>query len=115
RRYFVEAENNDKERSTHALLAFQDIYEQERQMKGLSIEERQKLRQEVVGPKLDNLHQWMLNEYPRVTPTSPIGKALAYAMKRWTELTEFIKDGRLEIDNNKIENQIRPIALGRKN
>jgi transposase len=115
RRYFLEAGNNDKERSNYALLAFQDIYEQERQMKELSIEERQKLRQEVIGPKLNDLHKWMLAEYPKVTPTSPIGKALAYAMKRWTELTAFIKDGRLEIDNNKIENQIRPIALGRKN
>jgi transposase len=115
RRYFTEAENNDKERSTYALLAFQGIYEQERQMKELSIEQRQQLRQEIVGPKLDELHKWMLTEYPKVTPTSPIGKALAYAMKRWTELTAFIKDGRLEIDNNKIENQIRPIALGRKN
>lgn len=115
RRYFVEAENNDKERSTHALLALQDIYEQERQMKELSIEERQQLRQEVIGPKLNALHKWMLEEYPKVTPASPIGKALAYSLKRWRELTEFIKDGRLEIDNNKIENEIRPIALGRKN
>jgi len=57
----------------------------------------------------------MLQEYQKVTPTSPIGKALSYSMKRWKELTEFVKDGRLEVDNNRIENQIRPIALGRKN
>lgn len=115
RRYFVEAENNDVQRSTHALLAFQDIYEQERQMKDISVEQRQTLRMEVIGPKLTDLYQWMQEEYPKVTPKSPIGKALSYSMKRWTELTEFIKDGRLEIDNNKIENEIRPIALGRKN
>lgn len=115
RRYFVEAESNDKQRATHALLAFQDIYEQERQMKELLPDERQKLRAEILGPKLNALHQWMQEEYPRVTPKSPIGKAIAYSMKRWRELTEFINDGRLEIDNNKIENEIRPIALGRKN
>ena len=57
----------------------------------------------------------MKDEYAKVTPTSPIGKALAYSLKRWRELTEFVNDGRLEIDNNKIENEIRPIALGRKN
>lgn len=115
RRYFVEAEINDKQRSTHALLAFQDIYEQERQMKNLTDEDRRKSRQEIIAPKLESLHQWMKDEYAKVTPSSPIGKALAYSLKRWRELTEFVKDGRLEIDNNKIENEIRPIALGRKN
>lgn len=115
RRYFVEAEINDKQRSTHALLAFQEIYEQERQLKDVSIEERKKLRQEIIAPRLEALHQWMRDEYAKVTPTSPIGKALAYSLKRWRELTEFVNDGRLEIDNNKIENEIRPIALGRKN
>lgn len=115
RRYFSEAEANDKQRATHALLAFQDIYEQERKMKTLSATERQKLREKIVAPLLEVLHQWMKEEYPKVTPKSPIGKALAYSMKRWKELTVFLTDGLLEIDNNKIENEIRPIALGRKN
>lgn len=115
RRYFVEAETNDKQRSTHALLAFQEIYDQERQMKDLTSEDRKKSRQEITVPKLEALHQWMKDEYAKVTPSSPIGKALAYSLKRWRELTEFVNDGRLEIDNNKIENEIRPIALGRKN
>lgn len=115
RRYFKEAEQNDKVRATHALLAFQEIYEQERQMKDLTVEQRGKLRQEVTLPKLEALHTWMIKEYQAVTPTSPIGKALSYSMKRWKELTVFTTDGRLEIDNNKIENEIRPIALGRKN
>lgn len=115
RRYFKEAEQNDKARSTYALLALQDIYEKERQMKDLTVEERQLLRQEFVLPKLEALHAWMIKEYPAVTPKSPIGTALAYSMKRWKELTLFTTDGRLEIDNNKIENEIRPIALGRKN
>lgn len=115
RRYFVEAETNDKQRCTHALLAFQEIYEQERQMKDLTNEDRKKSRQNMIAPKLESLHQWMKDEYAKVTPSSPIGKALTYSLKRWRELTEFVNDGRLEIDNNKIENEIRPIALGRKN
>lgn len=115
RRYFSEAETNDKARSVYALKVFQDIYDQERQLKDLTVEERQSRRQEVVGPKLEALHQWMTEEYTKVMPKSPIGKALSYSMKRWKELTVFITDGRLEIDNNKIENDIRPIALGRKN
>jgi hypothetical protein len=115
RRYFKEAEKNDKERSTFALQAFQDIYQQERQLKDLTVEERQKLREEIIAPKLKALHAWMVKEYSSVTPKSPIGTALSYSMKRWKELTMFTTDGRLEIDNNNIENEIRPIALGRKN
>lgn len=115
RRYFSEAEANDKKRATHALLTFQDIYKHERQMKDLSVAERQKLRQNDVAPLLETLFQWMKEEYPKVTPKSPIGKALAYSLKREKELTVFLTDGRLEIDNNRIENEIRPIALGRKN
>src|SRR5690606_23106893 len=76
---------------------------------------RQTQRQEVIAPKLEALYQWMNGEYPKVTPKSPIGKALSYSMKRWNELTVFLTDARLEIDNNKIENEIRPFALGRKN
>lgn len=115
RRYFVEAQKNDGVRSAHALRVFQEIYEHERQMKGLTVEERQKGRQEIIAPKLEQLYEWMKAEYPKVTPNSPIGTALSYSLKRCQQLTVFTTDGRLEIDNNKIENEIRPIALGRKN
>ncbi len=115
RRYFKEAEDNDKERSEYVLQVLQQVYEQERKMKDFSVEERQRLRQEITQPKLESLYAWMVEQYPKVTPKSPIGKALEYAMKRWKELSAFTTDGRLEIDNNKIENEIRPIALGRKN
>ncbi len=115
RRHFKEAEDNDKARSEHALLTIQQIYEQERQMKALSVEERQRLRQQIIQPKLEDLYAWMVAQYPHVTPRSPIGKALEYSIKRWKELSLFTTDGQLEIDNNRIENEIRPIALGRKN
>ena len=115
RRNFKEAEDNDKERSRHALQLFQDIYEIERQTKDLPEAERRKLRQQATLPKLEELHSWMTEQYRTVTPKSPIGKALEYSLKRWKELTLFTTDGQLEIDNNKIENEIRPIALGRKN
>lgn len=115
RRYFKEAEDNDKERSTYALKLFQEIYDVEREVKALSDAERSKLRQQVSLPKLTQLHDWMTEQYRAVTPKSPIGKALDYSLKRWKELTLFTTDGQLEIDNNRIENEIRPIALGRKN
>jgi transposase len=115
RRYFKEAEDNDKQRSTYALKLFQEIYDVEREIKELSDAERRKIRQEVILPKLNELHAWMTEQYRAVTPKSPIGKALEYSLKRWKELILFTTNGQLEIDNNRIENEIRPIALGRKN
>ena len=50
-----------------------------------------------------------------MTPKSPIGKALAYSIERWNKLSLYTKDGRLSIDNNLVENSIRPVAVGRKN
>src|SRR5690606_35210710 len=82
RRYFKEAEDNDKERSEYALKSFQEIYEVERQLRELPVEERRKLRQELIVPKLDTLGMWMTEQYRAVTPKSPIGKALGYSMKR---------------------------------
>jgi len=115
RRKFKEAEDNDKERSNYAMKVFQEVYLIERQIKDLSNDERREIRQESILPKLNKLHSWMTDQYRQVTPQSPIGKALAYSLPRWKELTFFTTDGQLEIDNNRIENEIRPIALGRKN
>lgn len=115
RRYFKEAEDNDKERSSYALKFFQELYEIERRIKHLSNEKRRIIRQESIAPMLNEFHVWMTEQYRQVTPKSPIGKALEYSLKRWKELSLFTSDGQLEIDNNRIENEIRPIALGRKN
>lgn len=57
----------------------------------------------------------MINQLPGVLPKSPLGKALRYAVRLWDELMNYRNDGRLEIDNNLMENAIRPITLGRKN
>ena len=51
----------------------------------------------------------------KVLPKSPKGVAFAYMHSRWNKLTLYATDGKIEIDNNKIENAIRPVALGRKN
>jgi hypothetical protein len=57
----------------------------------------------------------MKEEYKKVLPKSPIGKALGYSIERWNELMIYTTDGKLNIDNNPVENSIRPIAIGRKN
>ena len=51
----------------------------------------------------------------QATPKSPIGKALAYSIERWSRLSLYATNGRLNIDNNPVENSIRPVAVGRKN
>jgi hypothetical protein len=66
-------------------------------------------------PVLRKLHDWMLAEYPKVLPSSPIGKAIAYALPLMESMKLYTLHGQLQIDNNLIENSIRPIALGRKN
>jgi transposase len=115
RRYFKEAEDNDKARAAYALQKVQELYEIEGRVKEFTVDERYRIRQEEAVPILEELQKWMIEQYSSVTPKSPIGKALEYSMKRWKELSVYTSDGRLEIDNNRIENQIRPIALGRKN
>ena len=57
----------------------------------------------------------MIKEYPSVLPKSTIGMAIHYSLQRWEKLGLYITDGKLEIDNNLVENAIRPVALGRKN
>ena len=57
----------------------------------------------------------MKAQYLQTLPKSSIGKALGYSIKRWSELMAYTTDGKLNIDNNPVENSIRKVALGRKN
>ena len=58
---------------------------------------------------------WLQQQYVQVLPQSLIGKAIAYSLQRWERLSRYTEDGRLSIDNNPVENSIRPVARGRKN
>lgn len=117
RRMFYEAQFNDAPRSQQALELFQQLYALERQIKDQQWDEEQiRLeRQLKATPVLEQLHTWMTKNVLEVLPKSPIGKAIAYTLGRWKELTIYITDGKLNIDNNPVENSIRPIAIGRKN
>jgi transposase len=117
RRKFKEALDNDRSRAEHVLTLMQKLYELERKAKetGLSYQQRYALRQEEAVPILKELENWMKENYPAVLPNSPIGKAIAYSLPRWEKLCLYTTDGRLQIDNNLVENAIRPVALGRKN
>lgn len=115
RRKFDEAKDNDAQRSAYALTEMQKLYALEREIKDQSHSERFTIRQLKSIPILDELKSWMLENYKAVIPKSPIGMALHYSLERWDKLRLYTTDGKLEIDNNLVENAIRPVAVGRKN
>ena len=98
-----------------ACVYISQLYDVEREVKYLSADERLQVRQRESKPLADAFHQWMLMQRQRITDGSATAKALDYTLKRWTALTQFVDDAQLPIDNNWIENQIRPIAIGRNN
>jgi hypothetical protein len=116
RRKFDEAKDNDLVRASHVLTEMQKLYALERQAKenALSVDELYQIRQQIV-PVLDDLKQWMLKNYQSVLPQSVIGQAIHYSLQRWDKLCLYTTNGRLQIDNNLVENAIRPVAIGRKN
>ena len=117
RRMFHEALDNDRDRAEYALEQIGKLYAIERKCKEevLDFNATLQLRKEKSVPILELLAVWMKQQYMQVTPKSPIGKALAYSIERWEKLSLYTKDGRLNIDNNPVENSIRPVAVGRKN
>lgn len=117
RRKFEQALENDRERASHVMTEIQRLYAIERMVREeeLDIEATLKVRQQQAIPILDALKEWLDREYDQVLPASVIGKAIAYTLKRWKGLREYAQTGHLQIDNNLIENLIRPLALGRKN
>lgn len=116
RRMFYDALANDKARAEYALEQFGLLYDIERNAVQLSgTDEVQQLRQKEAAPILKSFGQWMQQEYIKVPPKSAIAQALQYSIGRWKELSTYTTDGKLKIDNNPVENSIRPVAVGRKN
>ena len=84
-------------------------------MKDQSPEQRMLVRQEKRVPQLAKLRKWLDKSLIHTLPKSKMGVALGYLHKNWSKLTVYTKDGRFNIDNNPVENAIRPFAIGRKN
>ena len=117
RRYFTDAFENDASRAEWMLLRIQKLYKVEREAReaALTHEQRYTLRQERAAPVLDEIKIWLDEQRDRILPKNNIGKAVAYMLKYWQRLIVYTTNGILEIDNNLVENAIRPVALGRKN
>ena len=117
RREFFDARNNDNERAHMALTLIKLLYavEEKARIEGMTAAQRLTLRLAESKTIFDTLGQWLQTEYDKVTPASTIGKAIQYALNRWKNISLYLTDGKIEIDNNLVENIIRPIAIGRKN
>ena len=118
RRKFNEALQNDQERASYALTLLQQLYAVERRIKdgGLMGDAVVQMRQQQAVPILQSMKTWMEEEYPKiVVKKSAIAMAMVYCLPRWDKLCIYTTDARLNIDNNPVENTIRPVAVGRKN
>ena len=115
RKFFDLHVSNKSQIAAQALQSISQLYDVEREVKDLAANERLKIRQTRSRPLADALHLWMELQRRQITAGSATARALDYSLKRWAALTRFLDDGQLPIDNNWAENQIRPIAIGRKN
>jgi transposase len=115
RKYFDLNEAQANPIAQEALRRIAALYAIEAQGRDMSIDERTLLRQEHAQPLLQSMHDWMLKTRVNVANGGGTAKALDYSLKRWVALSRYATDGRLPIDNNPVENAIRPIAIGKKN
>ncbi len=100
-----------------ALLFYKNLYKIERDAKNQNLmpAQRYQLRQEKSKPMMEKFKHWLEEVYPTTLPQSPLGKAINYCLKLWPGLTRFLDDGRLDIDNNLTEQEIKPFVIARKN
>jgi len=102
-------------RAALLLSLIQELYRVERDGKELGPEERRALRQEHSLPLLERIAEVRQGLEAEVLPKSPLGEALRYLGNQWEALQRYLEDGRIAIDNNAAESQLRIVAVGRKN
>ena len=115
RKFFDLYAANQSRVAAEALRRIGELYEVERQAEGMDAASRRQLRQTEARPRLDALRAWLLQTRITVADGGATAKALDYSIKRWPALERYANSGVLPIDNNPVENSIRPIAIGKKN
>jgi transposase len=101
--------------ASQALRRIAEIYAIEASIRGQPQDSRLKIRNQQSRQLVAALRSWLEGELPRLSSASTLADAIRYALGRWTALSLFLEDGRVDLDNNPVERAIRPIALGRKN
>lgn len=115
RKFFDLQQQSQSQIAGTAIDYFGQLYGVEREVTTLGIDERLRIRQAKARPLADELHAWLIHQRQLVPHGSATARAIDYSLKRWVALTHYLSDGHVPVDNNWIENRIRPIALGRKN
>lgn len=117
RRCFDRALSHDKARAEYALAQIGMLYDVERMADDHDMDtiQRMELRKRLAYPIIRAFEKWCICEQSKVLPKSPIGKAIGYFLNYSRQLVRYTMDGRYMLDNNLIENSVRPVALGRKN
>jgi len=115
RRKWVAAQASSPQVAGQALELIGRLYAIEEECREVTPEQRRSVRQERSVPILESFRVWMEGQKARVLPKSPVATAIEYAQNQWAALVRFCEDGRLNIDNNAVERELRAVALGRKN
>lgn len=101
--------------ATEALARIAQLYAIESILRGQPPPQRSQIRQQRAAPLLAQLHVWLNEVLMQIPRKSVLAEAIRYALTRWSALTHYLRDGRVEIDNNAAERALRGVALGRKN
>jgi transposase len=101
--------------ASEALARIAALYRVEAEIRGRGAKKRRALRQEHSRPLVEALEAWLREKPALLSQKSKLAEAIRYALSRWTGLSLFLEDGRVEIDSNVVERAIRPLALNRKN
>ena len=115
RKFFDLNETQANPIAREALNRIAALYAIEAQGRDMDSVARTQLRQEQAQPQLQAMHDWLLRTRVNVANGGGTAKAIDYSLKRWEALSRYATDGRLPIDNNPLENTMRPIAIGKKN
>jgi transposase len=115
RGFFDEFKSSGSPIAKEALDKIGVLFDIERPIAGAPPDHRKSVRQRLAKPRIEQLAAWFDDQLQKIPGKSDLAGAIRYARSRWDALTRYLDDGRLEISNNAVENQIRPIALGRKN
>lgn len=115
RRKFIEATTSAPTECNHVVALIAKLYQIEKVAKDYTPDERKALRQKQSRPILDVLEKYLKQIQLSTLPKAPVQEAIGYTLKQWPEVLRYLDDGRYHIDNNAMEREIRPIAIGRKN
>lgn len=115
RKLFELAELQKAPIAIEAVRRIDELFAIEREINGLSPEQRLAVRAQRSKPLVDDLERWMRQERRKLSSRNPLAKAMEYSLKRWDALTRFLDDGRICMTNNAAERAVRGIAVGRKN